>query len=134
MTCSFSLDCMMDSSGSVHFTVSEPETITGISGTIDGNGGELTFDNEVLAFPVLADGQVIPVSAPYLLIKTLRGGYIGACGTDGDLLRVQINDSYKDNALMLDIWLNSTNKPVCADILYKGRRYLTLQIDNFTLL
>ena len=128
------MDCKMDTSGSVYFTVTEPETIAGITGNIADDGGELTFDDQILAFPMLADGQVAPVSAPYLLMKTLRGGYISACGTDGELYRVQINDSYEANALQLDIWLDSTHLPVCADILYKGRRYLTLKIDRFTFL
>ena len=112
---SFSLNCTMDSNGDVSFCVVQPDTINGITGKISANGGALTFDDQVLAFPTLADGQLSPVSGPYLLIKTLRSGYIRACGEEEDLWKLQISDSYAQR----------------ADILYAGRRYLAMQIENF---
>ena len=45
-----------------------------------------------------------------------------------------INDSYEEDALTLDIWLDSQNNPVRAEILYDGRRILTLNIQNFQIL
>ena len=84
-----------------------------------------------LSFPLLADGQVTPVSAPYLLIKTLRGGYVRSVGEDGDFLRVTVDDSYEENALQLDIWLDSENHPIRAEILYDGRRILSMNIADF---
>ena len=130
----FSVTCTSDSKGNVTFSVTEPETITGITGTISDEGGKLTFDDQALAFPLLADGQVTPVSAPWLLVKTLRGGYLTACGKDGEQLRVSIDDSYADDALHLDIWLGGSDLPVRAEILYKDRRILSLEIKNFQIL
>ena len=131
---SFSLQCSADSQGNLSFTVLEPETITGIAGTISGEGGKLTFADTALAFELLADGQVTPVSAPWLLIKTLRGGYVTSCGRDGDLLRVAIDDSYDADALHLDIWLGEGDVPVRGEILYKDRRILSLEVRNFQIL
>lgn len=127
----FSMDCTCDSQGNLSFTVTEPETISGITGTIAQDGGRLTFDDTALEFPLLADDQLTPVSAPWIFLKTLRGGYLTSAGEEGELLRLTIDDSYEEDALHLDIWLNADNTPVRADILYDGRRILSLSIADF---
>ena len=131
---SFTMDCQADSNGDLTFTVTEPQSISGITGKISGQGGHLTFADKALGFEMLADGQVTPVSAPWLFVRTLRSGYISACGSDGDLARLAIDDSYQENALHLDIWLDSLNTPVRGEILWQGRRVVSLEIKNFTFL
>lgn len=128
----FSMDCSVDKEGRLTFTVTEPETIRGISGVISGVGGQLTFDDTALTFDLLADGEVSPVSAPWLLIQTLKGGYISSCGMDGDDLRLTIDDSYEQDALQLDIWLDDTDIPDHAEILWQGRRVLSIDVEDFT--
>lgn len=127
----FTLACAADAQGNLTFSVIQPESIAGISGTITGEGGFLTFEDAVLQFDLLADDTVTPVSAPWILIRTLRGGYLTAAGEEGDLLRVTIDDSYEEDALQLDIWLNDGDAPVRGDILYDGRRILSLVIRDF---
>ena len=127
----FSVSCLSDGEGNVTFTVNQPETIAGITGSISAQGGKLTFDDTALAFELLADGQVTPVSAGWLLVKTLRSGYVRSCGMDGDRVRVSIDDSYENDALHLDIWLGENDLPVYAEILYKDRRILSLEVANF---
>ena len=129
----FVLACSGDAQGDLAFEVVEPESISGISGTITGEGGFLTFDDAALQFDLLADDQVTPVSAPWIFLKTLRGGYLTAAGEEADLLRVTIDDSYEDDALQLDIWLNDENIPVQADILYDGLRILSLKVTDFVI-
>ena len=131
---SFTLACVTDGEGNLSFTVVSPETISGITGTIDAQGGKLTFDDTVLGFPLLAGKTLSPVSAPWILVNTLRSGYLtSACG-DSDLLRLSMDDSYRDDALQLDIWLDSENVPVQAEILYDGRRILSLILRDFSIL
>ncbi len=130
----FSMSCSADAQGNVTFTVTEPETISGITGTVSMEGGKLTFDEAALAFPTLADGQVIPAAAPWLLIQTLRSGYLTACGQDGENLRLTIDDSYADEALQLDIWLSDENLPIRGEALWQGRRVLSLEVASFTYL
>ena len=129
----FAMTCQGDSRGNLAFTVTEPESIAGIKGILSQDGGKLTFDDTALAFPLMADEQLTPVSAPWIFLKTLRGGYLTSANTEEELLHLTIDDSYEEDALQLDIWLNGENHPVQADILYDGRRILTVQVSNFTL-
>ena len=128
----FSMNCCFDAEGNMNFTVTDPQSIAGITGTISHAGGKLTFDDQALLFQMLADGMVTPVSAPWLLVKTLRSGYLSSCGIDQDMLRVMIDDSYESNALHLDVWLDSDDIPVRGEILWQGRRVLSVEVRSFS--
>lgn len=130
---SFRLSCQGDGAGNLTFTVLEPESIAGISGTVSSSGGALTFDDTALSFPLMADGQVTPVTAPWLLMKTLRSGYISSAGREGETLRMVIDDSYQDDALHLDIWAED-GTPVRGEILYDGRKILSVDVADFQFL
>lgn len=130
----FSMHCQSDALGNVQFTVIAPSSIQGITGTISEEGGKLTFDDQALAFELLADGQIAPVSAPWILVHTLLGGYLTACGEDGEGLRISIDDSYKEDPLHIDIWTNDNDIPIRGEVLWQGRRILSLEISNFKIL
>ena len=130
----FAMGCQVDAHGNLFFTVLKPESITGIEGFFDAQGGKLTFDGHILTFPMLADGQVTPVSAPWIMYQTLIGGYFHTAVQEDKLLHVQIDDSYEDHALQLDIWLGEEDLPVHADVLYQGRRILTIEVEKFEIL
>lgn len=127
----FAMSCTGDNQGNVTFAVSQPESISGITGNIAAGEGKLTFDDVALSFPLLADGQISPVSGPWVFLKTLMGGYLTACGQEEELLRLTIDDSYEEDALQLEIWLNGEDLPVQAEIIYDGRRILTMEVANF---
>ncbi|MBE6933616.1 MAG: hypothetical protein E7462_00960 [Ruminococcaceae bacterium] len=130
----FSMKCQGDKTGNLKFTVTEPQTIAGISGTVSQGSGKLSFDDQVLAFDILADGLISPVSGPWVLLETLRSGYLTSCNQEGELLRLAIDDSYEKNALHLDIWLDSQDSIQRAEIIWQGRRVLSMQVKNFTFL
>ncbi len=130
----FSMDCRADKQGNLAFTVTVPESISGITGTVSETGGHLTFDGTALAFATIADGQVTPVTAPWLFLKTLRSGYIASCAEGKDTTYLQIDDSYADNALHLDIWLDENTAPIRAEILWEGRRILSIEVREFSIL
>ena len=127
----FAMNCESDGRGNLSFTVTEPETIAGITGNIASGEGKLTFDDVILQFPLMADEQVTPISGPWILMKTLLGGYLTAAGEEEDLLHLTIHDSYEDDALRMEIWLNGDNSPVCGEIFYDGRRIVTMNVENF---
>lgn len=128
----FSMDCEADSIGTIAFQVSAPESISGITGTLATEGGKLTFDGKALAFDMLADGTVSPVSGPWILLKALRGGYLRSCGEDGAYYHIILDDSYADDALQVDLWLDSADQPVRGEVLWQGRRVLSMDVRNFT--
>lgn len=127
----FTLQCIADSSGELSFTVINPQTISGITGTLTSLGGQLTFDNAAVSFEMLADGELSPISSVWILVNTLRSGYIRSCGKDEDMLRITVDDSYEEDALQLDIWLSPEDTPQYAEILWRGRRILSLEVSNF---
>lgn len=130
----FSMACTADERGALTFSVTKPESISGITGSVSATGGKLTFDDKALSFALMADGLVTPVSGPWVLLKTLRSGYLTSCGQEGEYLRLAIDDSYEADALHLDIWLGEGDLPVRGEILWQGRRLLSITVTNFTFL
>lgn len=130
----FTMDCQSDLKGNLSFTVSAPESISGIQGSISGEGGKLCFEEQVLAFPLLADEQLSPVSAPWIFMRTLQGGIVKYCVVDRGLTCATIDDSYGKEDLRLEVWLGEEELPVRGEILYRERRILTLEIEDFQIL
>lgn len=132
-TYTFSMHCRSMTNGDLTFEVTKPESIAGITGTVSTTGGKLTFDDAALAFELMADGQLSPVSAPWVLMKTLRSGYLTSVTEEEESLRVSIDDSYEEDPLHLDIWLGDNDLPKTAEIYWQGRRLLSVNVSNFTL-
>ena len=130
---SFSMACESDSAGNVTFEVTEPDTISGICGKITSQGGAITFDDQILSFQSLTDGQITPVNAPWLVIKTLRSGYIRSCAEKDDGIEITVDDSYAEDSLRLIISLEDDLPDEC-EIYWKGRRILTVNIEEFAFL
>lgn len=133
-TYAFSLHCKTDASGALTFSVMEPATIAGISGVVEETGGTLTFEERALAFPTLADGLITPVSAPWLLVHAMTGGYLKACEEKKDGTHIIIDDSYRQCTVQIELYCNSGNQPVRGEIIWEGRRIITMDVTNFTFL
>ena len=129
----FSVDCCTDCEGNLTFTITGPNSISGLTGKVKTTGGEILFDDRVLAFHSMAEDQITPVSAPWVFMKALRSGYIASCSTEDTITEVTIDDSYAQDALRMQIRLKE-EKPVSAEIFWQGRRILMLTIENFTFL
>ena len=129
----FKMDCQTDHAGDLTFTVIEPTTLCGITGKVSASGGGITFDDKVLAFPTIADGQVSPVSAPWLFVKTLRSGYMKGTAELENGYELSIDDSYEEETLHLIVDVIGET-PKSAEIFWQGRRVLTLRIEEFTYL
>ena len=127
----FVLRCESDWDAQIKFSVLQPEPISGITGTVSAKGGKLTFDDKVLAFPLLADGLLSPVSAPWIFLQSLRSGYIKSCGNDGDGMIITINDTYASESICIDIYTDSNSLPKHVDIFWQGRRILSMDITDF---
>ena len=129
----FSMDCTADAQGNVCFTVTEPDSISGISGQIAQEGGTLRFDDTLLCFELLTDDQLSPVAAPWILVRVLRSGYLRAACKEEERVRLTIDDSYEEDALTVDVWLDEQALPERGEILYDGRRILTLKLAGVSI-
>ena len=129
----FQMDCDVDNSGVLQFTVTDPESIQGITGRITDSQSSLTYDDKILAFPLLTEGELTPVSAPWIFISTLRSGYLTGCSIEKDGYCLYIDDSYEEYPLNLTIYTDDTMLPTYAEIIWQSRRILTLDIQNFTI-
>lgn len=127
----FSEGCSFDSQGNMSFTVKAPQSIEGIAGTVNSTEGKLTFEDTALYFDPMTDDQVSPVTAPWILVKTLRSGNLTSACEEDSFLRLTLEDSFAENPLLVDVWLDSANQPVRGEILYDGRRILSLNVVNF---
>ena len=87
-----------------------------------------------MAFPMLAEGEISPVGGPWIVYNALRSGYILSCGMEENWLRMTLNDTYEEDAFQVDVWLDGGERPAVAEILWKGRRVLTIQVINFQIL
>ena len=127
----FSLECAADANGHINFTVLQPDSISNIKGSISKQGGKLTFEDKVLAFPLLADGVLSPVSGPWIFLHAMRSGYIQSCGSDAEGLRISINDTYSAEVISVEIYLNQDNEFRFAEVFWQGRRIMSIEIKDF---
>ena len=129
----FKMDCEADREGNLTFTVKEPATIDGITGKISGTGGVITFDDKILAFQTIADGLVTPVTAPWLVMKTLRSGYLKDSAETEQGIEISIDDTYAEESLQLRI-RTTGDLPASGEIFWQGRRILTIVVEYFSFL
>jgi hypothetical protein len=130
----FSMECRIDSSGTLFFTVTSPDTIAGISGQVTGESGALTFDDTVLYFPLVDQNRLSPVSAPWAFMNAMRSGYLRSAGTEQEQIRLTFDNSYEEDALQVDVWLNENHLPRRAEVLCEGLLVLSMDVKNFEIL
>ncbi len=130
----FSLNCEADNKGNISFTVSAPDSISGITGTISTAGGKIKFDDTILGFPILSEDLPTPLSAPWLFITALRSGYIRSSDVDNGKLSLTIADTYEEDAMLMQIHLDEQERPASCEFVWKGRRILSMVINSFTYL
>lgn len=133
-TQTFSLSCQADEAGQVTFCVTEPEEIAGITGKMSDGCGSLTFDDQCVQFDLLAEGLLSPIGGTWVLVHTLRSGYLRSGQEKNGESVISLDDSYDENALRLNITLNQDGLPVFGEILWNQRRILSMEIKNFRFL
>ena len=130
-TYDFKLDCQFDAIGNMTFTIISPETISGITGKIDRAGGALVFDDKAVVFNLLADGQISPVCAPWLVMKGLCGGFLSSWGQQSDGTILTIDDSFQGKNVSFRVSLTKNLQPRSAEILWEGRCILSVMVEDF---
>lgn len=134
-TYTFTADCKAGQTGDLDFTVTAPEAISGIAGTVTAQGGQLKFDDTALDFGLLADGQLSPAGSAYAVAQSWRSGYITACGREDGSLRMSVDGRFLGEAVTVDTWLEEEKTvPFYAEICYNNRRVLSLRLRDFQFL
>ena len=131
---SFKMNCVWNSADQMKFTVLQPESISGISGIIAQENGKIEFDEKALFFDVMADGTITPVSAPWFVLRAMSSGYIKGAGERDNGYIIQLDDSYQENALNINLQMNDECSPKFAEVFYNGRRVVSISFENFTIL
>lgn len=126
----FSMDCECGNSDTVTFTVTAPESLSGITGELSSGSGSLTFDGQALAFPMLAQGTMSPISSVWVLLHALRGGYLTDEGKEG----LTIDETNQGVPLRLSVTLDNEDMPTFTEIFQDGERILSLALTNFRFL
>lgn len=127
----FCMDCQCDEVGNLTFTVTSPETLSGITGTVTDSGGKITYDGMAMDFGLLANGNVIPAAAPAIVCDCWIDGYISSAGEDGDGFRVTYEKDFDEKSLTVDTWFEK-NIPICAEVCYNNIRILSITIQDFS--
>ena len=130
----FSLMCVADPGGSVDFSIESPDTIAGITGSVSEGVGKLTFDDTVLLFEPLTQGQLTPAIGPWLMFNAVLGGYVRSASKGKDGTEVTIDDVFKSESFQTVLTLNQEQLPICCEIIWNNRRILSIEINNFTVM
>lgn len=128
---SFTMDCTAKPDGTVEFVIAEPESISGIKGSVSQSGGKLWFEDTVLLFESLTSNQITPAIGPYLMVKAIQGGYIRSSFDKENLSEIKIDDSFRSEAYQVILTLDDNSLPTLCEIFSDNRRILMISVKNF---
>lgn len=128
----FTVKAVCGTDGSCEMTVTEPNSIAGITASIGAEGGSLRFGDTAVGFDALAGGRLSPMQLPQLLCTAAASDYISAVGMDADQLRVTFLHGYDEDELTVDVWF-SDDKPTYTEISFEGRMLLSAEISDFVM-
>ncbi|MBQ6430519.1 MAG: hypothetical protein IJJ99_01390 [Oscillospiraceae bacterium] len=128
----FAVDCEFTTDGTAKLTLTEPETIAGITATVTERGGRITYDGMSVDFGLLANGNVKPAAAPALTALSWSGEYIAAAGWEDDVYRVTYEKDFDEKRLQIDTYYKN-DLPFLAEVCYNNQRILKLEISDFSL-
>lgn len=115
--------------GEAVIEVLKPELIAGIKARVTENGAALEYDGAMLDLGRLSDdGKISPLNAVSMLVKAIRDGHLDLAWTEDELLAARIIPA-DDTAVTL--WLNSELVPVNAELSYKDKTLVYIQISDW---
>ena len=129
----FTLHCIARD-GALQFEVVSPESIKGIGGTVAAGGGKLRFEDVLLAFPLLADGDVSPVIAPWLFMDSLQNGLVRYAKQLDGSVSVSLTNNFRGQEYQADVELSRDGSPDSCQLYWDGRCLLRLRVEGFRLL
>lgn len=128
----FAVDCDCSTDGTARLTITEPETLAGITAAVTERGGKITYDGMSVDFGLLANGNVIPAAAPVLTALSWYGEYISAAGWEDEVYRVTYEKDYDEKRLQIDTYFKN-DLPFSSEVCYNNQRILKLDISDYSL-
>ncbi len=125
----FSMDSRC-SGDATQITVTQPDSISGITAQVANDTGAITFDGMSLDFGLLADGNLVPLAAPAVAVDCWETGYIASAGEEDGNYRVHYERGYEDEQILVDTWF-SKDVPIYVEISDQERCVLQLELLDF---
>lgn len=128
----FTMDCTYrPSDGAAELTVTEPETIAGISAAVDAESAAVSFDDLALDLGEPAGGRAAPLQLPRLLGEAWSTGYVESQAEDGDGWQVTYRIGYDAEELLVYTWLDAALSPTRAEVYEDGVLVLSAELSGF---
>lgn len=132
-TAEFTVDCACAPDGTVVMELVAPDSIAGISATVEPDGEAAKFDDVALDFGLLADGQVAPMALPQLLFACWTGGYIQEAGQEKTQCSAVYLSGYGEKELAIEQWFTPEGIPTGADFWFGTQNFANATIRDFSI-
>ena len=132
-TAAFTLACVCRPDGETELEVRLPESVAGITATVQPDGKNVRFDDVGLDFGLLADGQLAPMAIPQLLYRCWTEEYIREAGKDKESCSAVYLSGFGDRELAVEQWLSSDGTPLYADLWFGIENAASVTIRDFSL-
>ena len=129
----FTLRCKFDDK-SFAFSVLAPESIVGISGTVDSSGGKLIYDDVILPVQPLVDGILSPVCAPWVLYRCMTDGLVRMVSNEQSGNVYVFDDAIRGESIQVELLLSEDNLPISAEIFWQNRCVIRIALKNFDIM
>ena len=117
--------------GEAVIEVLEPGLIAGIKARVSEDGAALEFDGAVLDLGNLSgDGKISPLNAVSMLVKAMREGHIDIVWTEDELIAARIIPA---DDIAVTLWLDSELIPVNAELSYKDKTLVYIEISDWVI-
>lgn len=127
----FTLQCTYRD-GYGELTVLKPDLISGIRGRCSGDAATVSFDGAILEYGDLSEGNLAPLSVPWLFGSAWQSDEILFASNDEKNTRATIQKGYDEDKLILDTWF-ADGIPTAGEVRgTDGRRVLTVQFRDFS--
>lgn len=129
----FTMDCTYQTDGASQMEITAPQSLKGIRASLGKDDAQLRFEDTVVSFDGLAEGNFAPMAFPLLLGQCLCEDYISAAGRDNGALRVTYLHDYDEKELRVEVWFaEDALQPQYAEVYHKGKLLLSAQLSDFT--
>ena len=131
---SFTLDCVFSPETGASVTVTEPESIAGIQAQVKDTAASVSYDGMQLGLGSLADGNLAPLAAPYVLGQCWAGSTSTRPARRTAFCARPIGWATRKRELVVDTWFSQEPlAPVRAEISFEGRMVLRTDISAFSM-